>query len=172
LENLTIALKKFCVLVQSSELFREKGVRFISIGDNYDSERGEDDFTPFREIISEWYARDCSRKVKAVVHAKGNSGKPLANRVYGYKKENDKWVVDEEAAAVVRRIFQMAMNGMGIHAIGRTLTAEKVEKPSAYFARTSNKTYHRNWGDPYFWSDSVVRDILEKLEYLGHTVNF
>jgi hypothetical protein len=66
----------------------------------------------------------------------------------------------------------MAMNGMGIHAIGRTLTAEKVEKPSAYFARTSNKTYHRNWGDPYFWSDSVVRDILEKLEYLGHTVNF
>ncbi len=99
------------------ELFREKGVRLIAVNDNYDSDRGEDDFTPFREIMAEWYARDTSKKIKSVIAAKGRSGKPLScSPPYGYMKDPaDKhhWIVDPEAAAVVKRIFSMTLDGMG-----------------------------------------------------------
>ena len=107
------------------ELFREKGVRLIAINDNYDSAKGEDEVIPFREIIAEWYARDTSRKVKAVIQSKGNSGKPITSvPPYGYRKDpedKNRWLVDEPAAAIVRRIFQMAMEGTGPSQIARRL---------------------------------------------------
>ncbi|MCL2817723.1 MAG: recombinase family protein, partial [Clostridiales bacterium] len=99
------------------EMFREKGVRIIAINDGTDTAKGEDDFTPFREIMAEWYARDISRKIKSVFHKKGRDGKPMCNSpIYGFKKDpgnKDAWVIDEEAAAVVRRIFLMTVDGMG-----------------------------------------------------------
>ena len=120
------------------ELFREKGVRLIAINDNYDSAKGEDDFTPFREIMAEWYARDTSRKIKAALHAKGSNGKPLTCApIYGYKRSTEDknlWLVDEPAAEVVRRIYRMALEGMGVYQIARTLASEKVEKPSYYIS--------------------------------------
>ena len=112
------------------ELFRRKGIRFIAIGHNIDSDIPETlEFAPFINIMSEWFARDTSRKIKTVAHARGNAGKPLSyNSIYGYRKspeDKHKWIIDEEAAAVVRRIFQMAMDGMGALQIAKVLTEEK-----------------------------------------------
>ena len=162
------------------ELFRQRGVRFIAIGNNIDSIYPETlEFAPFINIMSEWYARDTSRKIKAVAHAKGNAGKPLTYKpVYGYRKspeDKHKWIVDEDAAAVVRRIFQMTIDGMGAHQIARVLTEEKTEKPSYYFVtrlKTSEKPSSRDLSDPYTWVGSTITAMLKKPEYLGHTVNF
>jgi len=161
------------------ELFREKDVRLIAVNDGFDSAKGEDDFTPFREIIAEWYARDTSRKVKAVVQAKGSSGKPLTNiPPYGYMKDpadKNRWLVDETAAAVVRRIFQMALDGVGPFEIAKTLVAEKVEKPSYHYAMNrlpEGKQSHYDLSTPYAWNVRTVCVILARLEYVGHTVNF
>ena len=161
------------------ETLREKGVRLIAVADGIDTARGEDDFMPFRNILSEWYARDTSRKVKAVAHTKGNAGKPLTNLPpYGFMKDSEdknKWLVDEPAAAVVRRIFQMAMEGVGPFQIARTLSQEKVEKPSYHTARSKMagaKPTMYDMSTPYAWSTSTVCKILAKPEYAGHTVNF
>ena len=122
------------------EFFAERKIRLIAVSEGYDSHVSEDDFTPFKEIMSEFYARDTSKKIKAVAHAKGNAGKPLSyNAIYGYRKSPDDknvWLIDEEASLIVKRIFQMALDGMGSYQIARQLAAERVEKPSAYFART------------------------------------
>ena len=162
------------------ELFRRKGIRFIAIGHNIDSDIPETlEFAPFINIMSEWFARDTSRKIKAVAHARGNAGKPLSyNSIYGYRKspeDKHKWIIDEEAAAVVRRIFQMAMDGMGALQIAKVLTEEKVEKPSYYIAtkrRHSDKPSSRDLSEPYIWRDSTITAMLKKPEYAGHTVNF
>lgn len=161
------------------ETLREKGVRLIAVADNIDTAQGEDDFMPFRNILAEWYARDTSRKVKAVTRAKGNAGKPLTNLPpYGFIKnpeDKNKWLVDEPAAAVVRRIFQMAMEGIGPFQIARTLSVEKVEKPSYHTARNKMagaKPAMYDMTTPYAWSTSTVCKILSKPEYAGHTVNF
>ena len=162
------------------ELFRQKGVRFIAISNNIDSQNPESlEFAPFINIMSEWYARDTSRKIKTVAHARGNAGKPLSyTAIYGYcKSPDDKhvWLVDEEPAAVVRRIFQMTVDGMGPNQIARTLTAEKVEKPSYYFAinrMVGPKPTSRDLSDPCTWFDTTIATILRKPEYAGHTVNF
>jgi len=162
------------------ELFRQKGVRFIAIGNNIDSIYPETlEFAPFINIMSEWYARDTSRKIKAVAHSKGNTGTPLSFKcIYGYRKSPDdkhKWLIDEEAAAVVRRIFQMAMDGMGPQQIARQLTKEKIEKPLSYLAtrrKNSDKPSNHDLSNPYTWRDTTIREILKKPEYCGHTVNF
>ena len=158
------------------ELFREKGVRLIAINDNYDSAKGEDDFTPFREIMAEWYARDTSRKIKAALHAKGSSGKPLTCApIYGYKRSTEDknlWLVDEPAAEVVRRIYRMALEGMGVYQIARTLASEKVEKPSYYISPGDYVAGGQGLATPYSWSTNTVAGILSKPEYAGHTVNF
>ncbi|MDR2559159.1 MAG: DUF4368 domain-containing protein, partial [Oscillospiraceae bacterium] len=159
------------------ELFREKGVRFISINDNYDSDKGEDDFTPFREIIAEWYARDTSKKIKFVLQAKGRDGKHMTNiAIYGYIKDpNDKnhWLIDPEAAAVVRRIFNMTIEGKGAYQIARILTDEKVTRPQVYVAiRDGGKYKPRTADEPYTWGGRSIQNILDKPEYMGHTVNF
>lgn len=160
------------------ELFREKDVRLIAINDNYDSSLGEDDFTPFREIMAEWYARDTSKKIKSVIASKGKSGKPIScTPPYGFMKDpNDKhhWIADPEAAAVVRRIFDMAMDGMGIYHIAGALAEEKIERPS-YYLGSRGRGRHKNDYDrdqPYTWTDASIANILRRIEYCGHTVNF
>ncbi len=160
------------------ELCHEKGVRLIAVNDNFDSSLGEDDLTPFREIMAEWYARDTSKKIKSVIAAKGKSGKPISNiPPYGFMKDpSDKhhWIVDPEAAAVVKRIFDMAMDGMGIFQIAEKLKHEKVERPSYYLGvrgRGNRKTTYEQ-EQPYDWRNVTVADILSKPEYCGHTVNF
>ncbi len=160
------------------ELCHEKGVRLIAVNDNFDSSLGEDDLTPFREIMAEWYARDTSKKIKSVIAAKGKSGKPISNiPPYGFMPDpNDKhhWVIDPEAAAVVKRIFDMAMDGMGIFQIAGRLTREQIERPSYYLGvrgRGNRKsTYEQEL--PCDWRDCTIARILSRPEYCGHTVNF
>lgn len=160
------------------EMFREKGVRLIAVNDGIDTLTGEDDFTPFREIMAEWYARDTSKKVKSVKQAKGRSGKPLAgNPPYGYMKDpNDKdcWLPDPEAAPVVRRIFNMALEGIGPMEIARRLNADRVECPSYYLGIRQRGNWQNSFNKdkPYAWWYSMVQVILARLEYCGHTVNF
>ena len=159
------------------EKLREKNVRLIAINDNLDTEKGEDDFIPFRNIIHEWYVRDTSRKIKSAFHARGMAGKHTASSApYGYlKSETDKnqWIVDEEAAAVVKRIFQLKMDGKGPYQICCVLKTEKVPMPGYYLAQKGAGLYQSHtFPDPYNWSSSTVCNILKKKEYLGHTVNF
>ena len=161
-------------------MFKEHGVRFIAISNNIDSDnRDSAEFAPFLNIMSEWYARDTSRKIKAAAHIKGNSGKHMTNApIYGYKRSPDDknlWLVDEPAAAVVRRMFNLAMNGMGPHQIARQLSEEKVERLSYYFAKhmmAGANPSGRDLSIPYAWSTKSVATMLSKPEYAGHTVNF
>ena len=120
------------------ETLRQKNVRLIALNDGVDSFRDDDDFTPFRNIMNEWYARDISKKIRSTFQAKGKAGRHLTGTViYGYlwDKSRRHWLVDEEAAAVVRRIFAMSMDGYGPYQIARRLSAEKVEIPSIHLAR-------------------------------------
>jgi DNA invertase Pin-like site-specific DNA recombinase len=158
-------------------LFHEKGVRFIAISNNIDSATGENEFAPFMNIMAEWYARDTSRKIKTVLHAKGNSGKHMTNSaVYGYRKSQDDknlWLIDEEAASIVRRIFRMTIEGKGPYQIARTLTDEKVTRPSVYIALRDGGTYTpASASEPYNWGGKTVENILARPEYIGSTVNF
>lgn len=159
--------------------FRELGIRFIAIGNNVDSTvAGSDDFMPFVNIFNEMNLRDCSRKIKATLRSKGTSGRRLtANVIYGYKKdENDpeKWVIDEEAAAVVRRIFEMTLNGVGPYKIATILMDEQVERPSYYMWKRGLGSRQSNCdtAHPYAWHGTSVIQILEHPEYMGCTVNF
>ena len=161
---------------QVMEILRQRGVRLIAINDGVDSLKGDDDFTPFRNIMNEFYARDTSRKIRSVFKSKGMSGKHLTGTViYGYlwDEKREHWLVDEEAAAVVRYIFALAMEGYGPYQIATKLSEEKIEMPAVHLARygegvNKNKTF----ADIYRWSASTVVEILKKREYLGHTVNF
>jgi hypothetical protein len=127
--------------------------------------------------MSEWYARDTSRKIKAVLHNKGNNGKHMTNTaLYGYRKshdDNNQWTIDEEAASVVRRIFQMTINGKGPYQIARTLTDEKVTRPSVYIAvRDGIADMPPSASEPHTWGGASVRSIIARPEYMGCTVNF
>ena len=161
---------------QIMEILRQRGVRLIAINDGVDSARGDDDFTPFRNIMNEYYARDTSRKIRSTFQSKGKSGKHLTGTViYGYlwNEARDQWLVDPEAADVVKRIFAMTIDGYGPYQIASKLKSEKVLIPSAYLAQhgegvNKNKTFK----DVYGWGSSTICNILEKREYLGHTVNF
>ena len=161
---------------QIMEILRQRGVRLIAINDGVDSARGDDDFTPFRNIMNEYYARDTSRKIRSTFQSKGKSGKHLTGTViYGYlwNEARDQWLVDPEAADVVKRIFAMTIEGYGPYQIASKLKSEKVLIPSAYLAQhgegvNKNKTFK----DVYGWGSSTICNILEKREYLGHTINF
>lgn len=160
-------------------VFRNKGVRFIAVGNGVDSaDKSSSEFAPFINIMSEWYLRDCSRKQCAAYQARGKAGKPTTNHaIYGYVKDpEDKhhWLVDEEAAAVVRRIFRLSVEGHGPYEIAAILRDDKVERPACYLARHGRGT-QKNTADmsrPYDWSGTTVIAILSKPEYMGHTVNF
>lgn len=160
-------------------MFREKGVRFVAITNGVDSDKRESsEFAPFLNIMNEWYIRDCSRKITSVLRARGMSGKHTSNHcIYGYKKDpNDKdhWIIDEEAAEVVRRIYRMAIEGKGPYEIARILALEKVERPSYYLAQRGVGKHQSNFNpaERYTWRGGTVADILSKPEYMGHTVNF
>ena len=161
---------------QIMEILRQRGVRLIAINDGVDSARGDDDFTPFRNIMNEYYARDTSRKIRSTFQSKGKSGKHLTGTViYGYlwNEARDQWLVDPEAAEVVKRIFAMTIDGYGPYQIASRLKEEKILIPSAYLAQhgegvNKNKTFK----DVYGWGSSTICNILEKREYLGHTINF
>lgn len=156
--------------------FPEADVRFIAINNGVDRASQQDsDFTPFLNIINEWYAKDTSKKIRAVFKAKGESGKPLCtNPPYGYVKDpQDKlhWVIDEDAATVVKEIFHLCMQGLGPTQIAKELIARKVLCPSAHFKEIGLNPGHVP-ANPYAWQSRSVADILGKQEYLGHTVNF
>ena len=160
-------------------VFKRYGIHFVAIGNSIDSnDPSSGEFAPFVNIMSEWYLRDLSRKQRTAIRVKGESGKPTTNQaIYGYKKDpNDKyhWLVDEEAAAVVRRIFQLAIEGHGLSDIANILYRDKVESPAAYLARQGRGPWKskENIDRPYAWSDFIVGRILSKPEYMGHTVNF
>ena len=159
------------------EFLRQQGVRLVAVNDNVDTFVGDDDFTPFRNIMNEWYARDTSKKIKSVFKAKGMSGKHVASSCpYGYlkdEKDGNHWIIDDEAAEVVRRIFRLTIEGYGPYQISRILEEDKIEIPSVHMARY-NQGVNRNKPvkNPYRWSSSTIVQILQKREYLGHTVNF
>ena len=160
-------------------MFRQHGVHFIAIANNVDSnDQTSNEFIPFLNIMNEWYLRDLSRKQKAAIRVKGESGKRTTNNaIYGYKKDPDdkhRWIIDEEAAAVVRRIFRLTVEGYGPYEIARMLFEDKIEAPAVYLAKRGlgiwkNKT---DFPSPYNWNGYNISQILAKPEYVGDTVNF
>lgn len=160
-------------------MFKEKEVHFIAIANGVDNQKRESsEFAPFLNIMNEWYIHDSSRKVTTVLRARGMKGKHTTNNaIYGYQKsEEDKnqWVIDEEAAEVVRRIYRMSLEGKGPYEIARILSEEQIERPSYYLAKRGLGTCrsNNNTATPYVWRGATVRDILSKPEYMGPTVNF
>ena len=156
--------------------FSNLDIRFIAINDNVDSNiQTENDLTPFKNVFNEWYARDTSKKIRAVFKAKGNSGKHLTtNPPFGYIKDpndKDKWIIDEEAAATVRRIFQMFVDGVRMPEIARKLTEENVETPQLYNIHRG-RSIHKLSEYPEIWSVGTIKNMLDRVAYVGHTVNF
>ena len=158
-------------------MFVEKNIRFIAINNGIDSANQTDsDFTPFLNIINEWYAKDTSKKIKAVMKAKGESGKTLTTiPPFGYMKspeDKTQWIVDEPAAETVRKVFNLCMNGYGPSQIAKMLREEKVLTPAAYWQSIGRTTNLPTPENPYRWVADTISTMLEKKEYLGHTVNF
>ena len=157
--------------------FPDADVRFIAIFDQMDTETNpDDDIIPFKNILNEMYAKDCSRKIKAVVKAKGNSGKHISSfPPLGYIKspeDKEKWIVDEEAALIVKEIFNLCVKGYGPSQIARILTERGIETPTMYFHRKGIPTPGKIKQDSDVWAMQSVVHILENEEYLGHTINF
>ena len=156
--------------------FPSKGVRFIAINNNVDSANPTDnDFTPFLNIMNEWYAKDTSNKIRAVFKSRMQDGKRCSGSIpYGYKRipgDKQTLYVDEEAAAVVRKIFEMAANGSSMAKIAQTLSDEKILIPSAYEEQHGSKAAQcHSYHDPYRWNTTTITYILDRQEYLGHTV--
>lgn len=157
-------------------MFPEKGVRFIAINNSVDSANPmENDFTPFLNIMNEWYAKDTSNKIRAIFRSRMQDGKRCSGAIpYGYKRDpEDKnhLLIDEEAAKVVRRIYQMVIDGMGSQAIANQLTADNVLIPSAYLEQSEHgESRNHSYHDPCRWNCTAVSSILDKQEYMGHTV--
>ena len=159
--------------------FRQHNIHFVAIANGVDSsDQNSSEFAPFLNIMNEWYLRDLSRKQRTAIRVKGESGKPTTNSaIYGYKKDPENkhhWLIDEEAAAVVQRIFRLTIEGNGPYEIARILFEDQVETPAVYFGR-QNKGIWKNkeeFPNPYNWSGYIVGQILSKQEYMGHTVNF
>jgi site-specific DNA recombinase len=157
----------------TESFFSERDIRYIAINDGVDSDKGDNDFTPFRNLFNDFYARDTSKKIRAVMRAKGNAGEHLCtNPPYGYMKDpadKKKWIVDEEAAKIVKRIFDLCIAGKGPMQIAKLLTAQHVLTVKAHYAQRDGKPLPEK---PYQWSPKSVAGILERPEYTGCTVNF
>lgn len=157
-------------------MFKEKGVRFIAINNGIDSSNQQDsDFTPFLNIMNEWYARDSSRKIQAIFKARMQEGKRVSPSVpYGYRRDPDDkqhLIIDPEPAAVVRRIFKLVLEGNGVNRIADILYADKILIPSAYAEKYYPENQHsKSFHDPIRWTNQTIIHILEKREYMGHTV--
>ena len=163
----------------TEEFFPEHNIRLVSVSDNLDTDEGENDLTPIRNLFNEWYSRDISKKRRISNKIKGGSGIPLSPPPYGYIKDPEnpqRWIVDEEAAYVVKSIFNMFHDGLGTFQIALALTDEKILTPSVYAIKkgikkpggASGKTHT----DPYYWAKSTVQKILAMQEYCGDVINF
>ena len=155
-------------------IFPDYDVRYIAINDNVDTFKSENELLAFKNIFNDWYARDTSKKIKAVFKAKGQSGKPLSVPIYGYKKsDTDKnlWLIDDEPAAVVRRIYKLCIDGYGPTQIAKKLTAEGIPTPTAYAISQGRNPINKN-ANLKRWDGRTISGILDKAEYCGHTVNF
>lgn len=167
--------RNYLMVGQYTEMvFPSFDVRFIAISDNIDSAEGMNDLMPFNNLINEWYSRDISKKMRAMIQQKGQSGKRLCTKpIYGYMRDpedSEKWVIDEYAAGIVRRIFAMYLSGMGVTAIARTLHDEEVLRPSVYLREKTRYGYSSD--RKYDWVDTTITSFLIKPEYCGDTVNF
>ena len=159
--------------------FPQNNVRFIAIANNVDSnDQSTAEFAPFLNIMNEWYLRDASRKQKQAYQARVKAGVPATNQViYGYRKDPERkhhWLVDEEAAEVVRTIFRLAASGLGVQHIAETLHKEHIERPAAYMQRKeyANHKFRASLNRPYDWNASTISAMLKRPEYLGHLVSF
>ena len=156
--------------------FPEHDVHFIAVNDGVDSNQEDNEFTPFRNIINEWYAKDTSKKIRAVKRSKGMAGEHIGSHPpYGYMKnpENKKeWIVDEEAAEMVREIFRLCVSGYGPTQIANILTERKILCPTYYALEKGGKPRTALPADKFAWNGPVVAKILDRMDYLGHTVNF
>lgn len=158
-------------------IFPDKDIHFIAVNDDVDSNVQKDnDLAPFKNLFNEWYARDTSKKIKAVKKAKGLAGEHMSCVApYGYRKNPDnpkEWLIDEESAEVVREIFRLCVDGYGPRKIANILTERKILIPSAYALEKGYAVRNNIPKNPFQWSSTVVVDILERMDYLGHTVNF
>ena len=155
-------------------IFPQKGVRFIAINDGVDSAQGENDFAPLRNIFNEWLVRDTSKKIKAVKRSKGMSGKPITSKpVYGYLMDEDEnFIIDEEAAPVVRQIYSLCLAGNGPTKIARMLTEQQIPTPGTLEYRRTGSTRRYHPGYECKWATNTVAHILENREYTGCLVNF
>ena len=155
-------------------IFPQKGVRFIAINDGVDSAQGENDFAPLRNIFNEWPVRDTSKKIKAVKRSKGMSGKPITSKpVYGYLMDEDEnFIIDEEAAPVVRQIYSLCLAGNGPTKIARMLTEQQIPTPGTLEYRRTGSTRRYHPGYECKWATNTVVHLLENREYTGCLVNF
>ena len=162
-------------------IFPSYDVRFIAVNDGVDSQRGDGDgFAAIRNLFNEWYPRDTSKKVRVVFRQKGTSGKHLGKPPYGYRTDpadKDHWIIDEDAAPVVKRIFDLAIDGKGPEQIARILEQDKVLTTKALYAKQSEnhpdpKKRKKMPDRPYHWIGQSVVGILERMEYTGCTCNF
>jgi DNA invertase Pin-like site-specific DNA recombinase len=151
-------------------------VRFVAINDGVDSDMGENEFAPFRNIMNEWYAKDASKKAKTAHRLRGAAGEPIGHPPYGYKKDPDnakRWVIDPEAAAVVKRIFSMTLDGKGIEQVAARLTADKILTPTNYWkSKGIGRAGKKSNKGPYCWQHGTIANMLAKQEYCGDIVNF
>jgi DNA invertase Pin-like site-specific DNA recombinase len=153
------------------EQFAEQGIRLVAVNDGVDSQSGFDDFTPFRNIMSEWYARDISKKIKASMHTKALAGKHLTGYpVYGYRQDPEdkhRWIVDEEAAEVVREIYKLCMEGFGPNQIETIFNERGIDSPAVHQRKNGISTRATTG----YWGTGMVAKILGRMEYIGHTVS-
>ena len=160
----------------TEEFFPLHDVRLVAVSDGVDSDEGEDDFTPFKNIMNEYYAKDISKKRRIVNKMKGNAGIPLSPPPYGYIKNPDDprfWVIDPEAAAVVQRIYQMTLEGSGLAEIAAALGAEGIVNPTYYWrSRGVNRSGSKSTVEPTKWGHTTVKKILTLQEYCGDVINF
>lgn len=162
----------------TDNFFPEYNIRFIAVNDGIDSAEGENEFAPFRNIMNEWYARDISRKVRSAQRLRGAAGVPLSLPPYGYMKDPEnprRWIVDEEAAKIVRYIYKLCIDGVSEYRIASQLEEEKILKPTEYWkskgiCKPGKKTSFKD--SPYYWCKSTINKILNSREYMGDVVNF
>ena len=156
--------------------FPEHNVRFIAVNDMVDSDEGENEIAPFKNVMNEMYARDISRKVRSAHRIRGNMGEPLSQPPYGYMKSPEnkkKWIIDTEAAEVVRDIYRMCLDGMGNESIARELQNREVFIPMAYWqSKGLNRGGKKTQPNPYKWCKTTVQKILAQQEYCGDVINF
>ena len=156
--------------------FPDHGIRFIAVNDSIDSEEGESEIAPFKNILNEMYARDISKKIRSSHRLRGNMGEPLSQPPYGYQKSPEnkkKWIIDLEAAEIVKSIFKMCLDGKGNETIARILQEQKVLVPMAYWqSKGLPRGGKKTQPNPYRWCKTTVQKILSQQEYCGDVINF